>query len=515
MSIDMHKVNTALIEASDTEREADASLYGYFYQVDQTLMRVLKNKNSNKIVLMEVLEDILEYGSEEVTLNGLKTLKPVITAYQIKHHNTNVTNSTAYKPLLLGFISYQRVKNELKKIEAQINNDYIYRYKIVYGIPSDKNISVNKPEAWESIIQCVPFETKYKNFASIWEANVKNKILSNYNQDDINEYLACTEIDGDSELKDYSEEVVSEIENKIRGVEGLEKLASHDLYYIMWSIIKEFMLERDSKKKGITFDDLTKKTKTIVSNTFGEVFYKDIYYLEKIKSLIHNDLESILYEIYERTIDDNEEIYYYYSNCYSKIIESFIINKFDNCNYRFSFLNSLVPEDYLKKADNLVDEYKMFMENNVYIISYLRILLKIAFYQNLNTESKIQEIFKIDKDMWNTTQLDERGHAILISFKEDMTDNKIGHIANKMNKIDKFPDVWYMKNCDDYCGDELYDYKVDITRPKINTVNECKAGIPSKVFTIECMKCLNMKDFTDITTCKNIHKKGCVKSGKK
>lgn len=515
MCMDMNKVNTALIKASDTEREADASLYGYFYQVDQTLMRVLKNKNTDKVVLLEVLEDILEYGNEEVISDGLRTLKPVITAYQIKHHNNNVTNSTAYKPLLLGFISYQRVKKEFKKIKAEINNNYIYKYKIVYGIPSDKNISVNKPEAWNSIIQCAPFQSKYKNFAAIWEANIKNKILNNYNEDDVNEYLACTEIDEDSEIKDYSREVINEIGEKIKGIEGLENIRPDELYYIMWSIIKELMLESDSEKKGITFEDLIQRTKLIVNNTFVSCCYKDVYYLEKIKSLIHNDIETILYEIYESSIEENEDIYNSYDSCYSKIVEKFIIKQFDDDKYRYSFLNTLIPEDYLEKADNLVDEYELFMKNNIYIISYLRVLLKIVFCENVNTESQIEEIFNVDEKIWRITKLDERGIAILISSRDDMTDNKIGHIANKMNKIYQFPDVWYMKNCDDYCSDKLYDYKVDITRPKIKTVNEYKAGIPSKVFTIECMRCLKMKDFAQIQSCKKIHKEGCVKSGQK
>lgn len=515
MYIDMHKVNIALNEASDSDREADASLYGYFYQVDQTLMRVLRNKNTDKVVLIEVLEDILEYGSEEVILDGLGTIKTIITAYQIKHHNNNVSNSTTYKPLLLGFISYLRVKNEFTKIKAEINNDYIYKYKIVYGMPSENKISVNKSEALNSIIQYAPFETNYTKFASMWKSNIDNNILRNYSKKDIDEYLSCTEINGDSDIKDYSSEVIKEIEDKIKDVEGLENKSPDDLYYIMWAIIKEFMLDSSKEKKEITFNLLTQETKKIVDGVFDEYYYRDIYYLEKIKSLIHDNIEIILYEIYEGSIDDNEDIYNSYSSCYSKIIEKFILKQFDNDKYRHSFLNSLVPEDYLEKADNLKDEYELFMKNNIYIRSYLSVLLKIVFYQNVSTELQMEKIFEIDENIWKISGLDERGIAILISFRDDMTDNKIGHIANKMNKIYQFPDVWYMKNCDNYCGDELYDYKVDITRPKISTINECKAGIPSKVFTIECMNCLNMKDFTDIKSCKKIHKEGCVKSGKK
>ncbi|WP_346940467.1 hypothetical protein [uncultured Clostridium sp.] len=511
MCIDMNEMNMALVGASDTAREADASLCGYFYQVDQTLVRILKNKNTEKVLLIEVLEDILEYGIEKVEINGTIVKKQVITAYQIKHHNNNVSNSTAYKPILLGFISYQRVKNEFNKIKAKIDDDYIYKYKIVYGLPAGKNITVNTREAWDSIIQYAPFNSNYKNLASIWKANmIENESLSNYSIDDINEYLLCTELVKNRELKDYSDEVVEEIRYKIDGINGLEDIPAKDLYYVMWSIVKELMLENSTHKQEITFDVLIEKTRDIVK--FGHAYdqYEKVYYLEKIKSLIHNAVANTLSEIYEENIEDNEVIYNQYCNCYAGIVEQFILKQFENVNYRYSFFNTLVPEGTLMKVDNAADEYESFMLNNGYITSFIRILLKMVYCQNINSIEKLEDIFVITESMWSIKGLDERGKAVLIAFREDMTDNKVGHIAKKMNEANEFPDVWYMKNNDDYCCNSLYDYKIDIAKPKINYSNLYQTGKPSKVFTIECMKCLKMRNFTDVTGCDILHRGGCI-----
>jgi hypothetical protein len=92
-------INNLINSISDSTREANESMTGYYYQIDQTLYSTL-NSSDNKKYRLEKIEDYIEFYEDENT--NSKHMKAV----QVKYHNSRVTDSKVYKPLLYGYISY-------------------------------------------------------------------------------------------------------------------------------------------------------------------------------------------------------------------------------------------------------------------------------------------------------------------------------------------------------------------------------------------------------------------------
>ncbi|MGM0411082.1 MAG: hypothetical protein ACQEQF_10020 [Bacillota bacterium] len=491
------EINAFIESLSINEREADYSLMGYFYQLDLTLHRILID-NSDKSYQLEKIEDYVSVSLNQVGAS--------IKAVQIKYHINKVTNSTIYKPLFYGYISFLKY---LKISPKNIN------FELELLIGSDSQVEVDKTIALDNILECIPFDEKYKSFKSMWEkyfTGENPKLIDN--ECLRRQYLKKLQITEGYSYDKLNNEIFEIIEN----THNVPKPRIKNYYSLYWNTIREFC-ENLSKKEfnkselrsiiesGIDANPLIEDKDFFESEQYNEYTKYNIisllsHYIEENKSRIKDYLQ------YD---PDLETIASKYLNDIYPLINKVLLDNFNTRLGRQSFLNALTGEKIVFN-NKLNNEIELFRENKENIKSYLVRLAKLLIHLDIDTLEMAKRMIDIE-GIWKLIEVDERGDALLMAGLIDSSEALhyrkavLGEIVKKHIEMDEYFDVIYLDQIGIKC-DKICPYEIDLEHPESSYDSLPQDNI-SNYYRVECLSCLDPNDIQNFIDCKYLIKKEC------
>lgn len=486
--------NKLINEISDSTREADESIVGYYYQIDQTLFDILSG-DVNRTYRLEKIEDYVVFYLDNLGQQFIK-------ATQIKYHHNKVTNSIVYKPLLYGYISYLCYK----KANSDVN------FSVELAIGTETNVEVNCVQSLDSILAYAPFTNSYKKFKSLWESNfLGNPPRLEHNYALKKEYLSRL-------VLRRGESYHNLINNNIELIKIIHPvpLVSYETYYAYyWNTLRKVL---SSESKEITkgrlislINDIVEEYRFIADKDFQNSEPYNEYTKCKVGALIASCIEQIFEELDVALTHDQglAEITERYENLIYPMIHKLLFNNFNTREKRQAFLNTLVPSSYIELGNKLDSEIEAFKENKVYIKSLITRLAKLFDFLKIESVEEAEKLLNVNGKLWKLSEIDERGSAIMMSGLTDLPRPQVllSLVSEKHKLLNDYSDVWYLDNIGIKC-DKVLEYQIDITDPK---------AVPQKIrqdkrrnfYRIECLACLKANEIENQNDCDHIMREKC------
>jgi len=494
MTLD-ENLNRVINQISDATREANESMAGYYYQIDQTLFRILSG-DENKRYRLEKIEDYTEYYEDD---NNNQYIKVV----QIKYHNCKVTNSKVYKPILYGYISY------LAFVETNINVNF--SMEILIG--TDIGIEVDKTSSLEGILSYAPFTDSYKEYRSKWRENFEGDrprfIDSQLHRENFMNSLSVTEGQNYNDLK-------REIIDLIKGIHIIPRVSEETYYSFYWNIVRDYAINHAGEiiTKELLIDNVNREVDCFIATGDTAFFNSNNYntYVQyKVAGLISIYIEDIIdnLEMSLTHYPEMEEKVVKYKTLIYPLIQKLLLKHLDTRSKRKAFLDTVIPGSLINFTDELDNEIDHFKENRVYIESVLRKLAKIFDFMNIESVEEAENILDTTKSLWKIKNIDERGEAILIAGLTDDPLQKaiLSTLTRKYISLNEYSDVWYFYDIDLKCNNPL-PYEIDVAYPNSShkIISQDKRR---NYFRIECLKCLKTNNLCDHSDCNYIIKEEC------
>lgn len=488
----------------EENRSAYGSINGYLYQFDLTLYHILLDKSDEdpfEDIKLNDGDDFSEFEVESVEdylkmydLNGQLHLRLA----QIKYHS-GTAGPMEYKDAVK-YLYY----NYLRLLSF---NDYDadFKAKIFHH---DKSTGPNaEPKVVKDILkkslqEIVSDSEEDEDSLSI----VDSLINENHTGENMNDFISKADFyytkDNVNIIKDLKEELTDRYSDKVNWGNDDEDL----LYSVaLLKIINDFRLKRmENEDNSITLAELDDYITHITLDNMTNFTDKISIY---VHSIIEEYYEYIIkyYDLHKDEFNLNETLLSNYRKICNNITE-FIMNKFDKDLNRYTFLNTIYPEE-LKPIDgvnfNTCSEWQMFLEARGYILSFIVKLAKLMYYyeKSAETDFNLNDHFIINDMTWIFKYpLDNRKSIIIADPPSVDADIIIGNLMKR--HYHKNIKVWYF---DKLCKlrSKKHEYRINITSP--DSKGKLELDHPDReFFYVECLECLSQKDYCEISRIDNI-----------
>ncbi|NWQ43313.1 hypothetical protein MLOOGBEN_21670 [Bacillus sp. EB106-08-02-XG196] len=478
---DLHELNI--------DRDAFRSISGYFYQFELTLLHILydgteqdpfKDNPCNAIYKVETIEDYVKYYES----NG----RGFIRLAQMKHHDSQTSNSTYYGAVLRLYFTYLKfLEKEEDKIELKAAI-FFYDMSPVKSINKVLEAAMNSEnKKLESIINTI----KDIGLDSI-ENRIKFSKLTTF------------------EKTENHAAITNKLKHELsRRYQMLQPSHTPDRLYA--SAVSK-LIQDSGNEIGFTLESLNSYFVNEVEVPRDFYKLKIIDYVKGIINVLVNENIRNIHPFYSNEIKES------YSEIYVKVIIPFIEEKFETADYRYSFLQTVTPNDFSQEIvmDSII-EYECFLEASNSIKQTMANLAKILFYYlESGKEVRLDEWFDINDNGWLFTYPDEqRGSGVLIgSFNSDVF-TSMSYMLPRLKETSLRPDVWYVKhhNIDEISSSKALSYEVDFTSPPEEVYRHIYAQPGDEHFHIQCLGCLATERLWDCSNVNNIFKDKCHVKG--
>lgn len=499
------------LNRGDEQRSADASITGYLYQFELTLLHCLSidadpfgDAITEDIIVEYQVESVEDY-SKFFEHDGKKHIRVA----QIKHH-TNKTNPSDYSEAVV-FLYYDFLKYRQQNLK-----DTTFKCKIFYHDQSADR-ETKKKEVSEIIKRQLVNMRKLEAAATAKKGDEKEKELTKYTRyilEHDNERILQKFLEvADFSFSDSRANTIESIKSKL-----LDRY-SHLNIYGGTSYKKDFLyaaslnklicdfLERTSKMefKPFSLQELDGYFNGLVGSPWdimplisGKLFELSTSNLEFVI-----DYPNHVQEVPKDLQSDYEEIY--------SMICGFIIEKFKVEQNRKAFFNSLVPDDISYNSGG-VEEWEFFLTHTQQISQFIVKLGKMLYYylkKNKHNVVNLDEWFSIRDNLWYFNfPLDVRKSALLIADLPTvgLHETHVGKLKEKFAEANVR--IWYMCEVLYQANKRKHQYQQSIDLPNKDPFDI--DNINRNNFDIECLLCLEMNSYHKLDCCEKVFQEGCT-----
>ncbi|MBY0029884.1 hypothetical protein ACQKJG_23220 [Priestia megaterium] len=489
------------IHELNINRDAFASINGYFYQFELTLLHLLndgcnndsfEDKNCDASYRLETIEDYVKYYVEGE--------RGFIRVAQIKHHTTKTSNSKYFEATLYLYYNYL---NFIKKNNSNI--EYLARI-FHYDLSEGKEISSVLEGAFKSNENKKRKEKedkgeKKKNH----KEDIVDKILKTGldNAENRNRFCQIARFIKTESHKDVTECLQEKLELRYGAIHP-----THTPEHLYASAVSKLI---DAGKKG---NELTLKKLDAFFDEKIEVMenFYELKIVDYVMGLIDSNITSVQNALRIKEEEIEEYIY-----IYEKLITPFIKEKFKVGQYRKSLLLSITPKEVnLSEELNTLAEFHSFTEASDAIMQFLSTLAKMIFSHLKTGESvNLEEWFKVTQKGWLFKYpYEQRGTGVIIGdFPRDLY-SSLRHVLPRLKDEELRPDVWYVKHTDfDYNSSHNMKYEHDFTAPQEERNEHIFCDPMEDHFHIQCLQCLSLYSYSNYKNAHNIFQNYCSERG--
>lgn len=202
-----------------TNRSAFASIKGYYYQFDKTILEILSLQNDDDSVVIEGIEDIDIITHDETRAIQCKYLE-----------SKSLVNSLIRKPIILMLNNF---------IERTINGNAPIRYKL-FGYYKDTIESVSTPTLTE-LKDILTWREKTGNEYKTRNYQVENNISDNQ----LSNFLEQLLIQTGKKFEEQQDEIIAKIQEEYRCAE-----IEAELYYYNNALTKVINLAKEESEEN-------------------------------------------------------------------------------------------------------------------------------------------------------------------------------------------------------------------------------------------------------------------------
>jgi hypothetical protein len=468
----------------NADRDAFSSISGYFYQFELTLLHILydgsasdafSDNECNATYKVETIEDYVKYYEKDD--------KGYIRLAQMKHHVSLTTDSKYYGAVLSLYYTF------LKFIEKNETNIELKATIFHFDMSPVKNVNTVLTGAIKS---------KDKGLRSIISKIIDTGLDSDENR------LRFSQITSFEKTEDHTS-ITKKLKQEL-SIRFKSLHPSHTPERLYASAVSKLI--QDSS------NGLELSIASLNSLFLDEVVVIKGFYQLKIIDYVKGIIDSCINEI-ETNFRYSDEIKAAYAGIYADIIAPFIEGKFQQPEFRYSFLQTVLPKE-IKHEMNTLSEYESFLEASDAIKQTLSNLAKIIFnHLSAGGEIRLEEWFEITEKGWLFKYpSEERGKGVLIgNFYGDIY-SSMYYMLPRLKDSDLRPDVWYVKHDDeDINASDKLNYEVDITSPSEDLHKHIYAQPFEDHYSIQCLGCLAVSNLSNCKKVNNIFLNECQVKG--
>lgn len=476
-------------------RNAYASIDGYFYQFELTLMHILMDQSIedpfgdqfcgvNSHYKIEHVEDYSKYFEE----SGVGYVRLA----QVKHHNKYAGDSEYLEALLWLYYSFLK----LEQTASQLNTKY---YVFHHDRSPDKKVATVLKKAFLKNENETDTEKQHPVYQKILTIGIDSSQMRN-------KFISQAQFVKTKSLSD----VTAEIKRRLFIIHGSAQYNPDFLYAAALSK----MINTGREGNPIGLQEL---------NDFFTVnpIIDPKFYLLKILQLIDRALDEYLDQMSEsnplfpeRAIDLDVINDY---KLIAKKIHDFFEKHFDDPGKRMSFILSISDFRSITQNTTLNDEYDEFSKHFIHVRAFVFKLAKIIYaYEHIDGPiNDLDDWFEFTEKCWLFKHPHEqRKQGVILADPQQSMDaiKIIGMLRTRLSAIEdenQIPNVWYWGNVAQLRASHMIPYKLNITKVPVKewALNTCE---PDSYFTVQCLNCLNVGEAGAIDHVPNIYKANCT-----
>ncbi|MGG1629822.1 hypothetical protein [Rossellomorea sp. NRS-1567] len=470
----------------NANRDAFSSISGYFFQFELTLLHILYDGSENDpfgdnecaaTFKVETIEDYVKYYKKDD--------KGHIRLAQMKHHVSMTSNSKYYSAVLSLYYTY------LKFIEKNVTNIELKATIFLYDMSPVKDIYTVLNSAIKSQDQGLQ--------------SIISKILDTGidNEENRLRFSQITRFEKTESHASISQLLKQELSNRYQSLHP-----SHTPERLYASAVSKLIQDSGN--------GLELSIESLNSLFLNEVEVMKDFYQLKIIDFVKGIIDSCINEV-EVNFRYADDIKTTYSRIYGDTIAPFIERKFNQPEFRISFLQTVTPKDLSQVIElNSLSEYETFLKASDAIKQTLSNLAKIIFnHLSDGEESCLEEWFEITEKGWLFNYpSEERGKGVLIgNFYGDIF-SSMYYMLPRLRDRDLRPDVWYVKHDDEEINaSDLLNYELDITAPSEELHRHIFAQPFEDHYHIQCLGCLTLSNLSNCNKVNNIFLDQCRVKG--
>ncbi|MEC0269695.1 hypothetical protein [Paenibacillus anseongense] len=484
------------LNQSIKNRNACASIDGYFYQFELTLLHILLDQSEE-----DPFEDKFPGVSSQYKIEQIEDYIKVfeesgnnyVRLAQVKHHNKYAGNSEYLEAILWLYYSFLRFENKNPNIKTKY-------YLFHHDKSPKKDVAVVLKEAFEKNENETDPEKQHSVFHRILELNMdslsmRTKFISNAK-------FAKTE---------SLPVVTAEIKKRLYSAFGSAQYNPDFLYAAALSKII------NDGRAGL-YTGLQEITNFFSVNPIID----PDFYLLKMLQLIDRALDEYLDQMSEpnplfpEIVVDAVVINDY--KLIAKKIHDFFDKHLADSQKRTSFISTISDSRSLSDSTTTLNaECEEFSKHFIHIRAFVFKLAKIiyAYEKNTGPLNNLDDWFDFTDSCWLFKHPHEqRKQGIILADPQQSMDaiKTIGMLRTRLSKEDdgeRIPNVWYWGNIAELKASHMIPYRLNITKVPVQqwALNTCE---PDSYFTVQCLNCLNVSNSSSIEHVPNIFKANCI-----
>ncbi|MGG3271493.1 hypothetical protein ABEP16_21520 [Priestia aryabhattai] len=504
----VRKVINELHEINEN-RDAFASINGYFYQFELTLLHILNDgctEDSFEDIDCDATYEIEKI--EDYVKHYQKNGKGFIRVAQIKHHMREARPSTYYDATLYLYFNYL---NFLKK--GILDTEYLARI-FHYDESPKKDIAQVLKAAFKS-----NESKKAKQKKEDEEKQSKGETFKERPEDIVDKINKTGLNNEKNQTAFYEVAQFVQTESHHDVTESLQKKLTERYSDLKESYTPEHLYASavskliNDGKKGIelTLEKLDKFFD-------GKINTIENFYELKIWNYIGRLIDANIYGIEVDRFVTERLIKEEYRYIYLSLIAPFLKEKFKVPQYRKSFLLSVTPKA-IKVSGELGThvEFRSFVESSDSIKQFLSTLAKMIYYHRKVGENvDLEGWFDVTHKGWlfNSPQ-EQRGTGVIIGDFPRSLYESLSYLLPRLKDEELRPEVWYTKHTDSRnTSSDIMSYEHDITVPSEEDDDGHIICSPSEAhFYIQCLQCLDLHDYSSYKSAHNIFQNCCSVRG--
>ncbi|MDR7317281.1 hypothetical protein [Brevibacillus nitrificans] len=484
------------INQSIKNRNAYASIDGYFYQFELTLLHILLDQSDEDPFGDQYPGVISQYKIEQIE-DYIKVFEDRGTNYirlaQVKHHNNRYAGNSEYLEAILWlYYSFLRFENKIPNLRTKY-------YLFHHDKSPEKDVEVVLKEAFEKNRNETDPERQHSVYHRILALNTDSAQMRT-------KFISQAKF-----VKTQSLPVVSaEIKRRLFSAYGSTLYTPDFLYAAALSKII------NDGRAGLYTG------KQELSNFFsGNPIIDPSFYLLKILQLVDRVLDEYLDQMSEPNPLFPEAavdpvVISDYKLIAKKIHDFFEVHLADS-RKRASFISSISDSRNLAQITTINAEYEEFSKHYIHLRAFVFKLAKIiyAYEKNTGPLNSLDEWFDFTDNCWLFKHPHEqRKQGVILADPQQSLDaiKTIGMLRTRLSKVEDeecIPNVWYWGNIAELRASHMIPYRLNITKVPVQQwkLNTCE---PDSYFTVQCLNCLNVRDAGSIENVHNIFKANCM-----
>ncbi|OMD41114.1 hypothetical protein [Paenibacillus odorifer] len=499
----MQKVDNFInhLAQANKHRDASASMDGYFYQMELTLLHILedstdedafsdKRDEPNGLFYVEHSEDYLKTYRCQQGMNHIRLA-------QMKHHSTTAGPAKYEEALLWLYYNY-----------------LLFKQSNIAGLTFKATVFHYDESSSAKVVSSI-----------LHSGMTKNSIKSADKQWSAYKFICGLGLDSAANRGDFSNCTNFVKTPKMFDIQGMIKNNLKRLF----SVYKDYDEELFFASALCKVKNLTEAGQVLSFEIIKDHFRNDTltinhdYYVKRIEQLLEQIILIQLDRIGKFKLPpfvdlenvEDDEVVIKYQEIFGKI-QRFVLKNFSTPSLRRSFLKSVCTNSITKMEFPLGTkvEYDAFLQASTSVGNFFEKISKILFYHEVQFSEQIEleSWFTVTDEIWLFEYPTEKRKdgVILGNITGDPT-GTLRDLFHRFKDLNVRPHVWYLGNCGIKANKKNY-YKPDITK-----VDQTPSPFyqDEGYFYIQCLNCLDPYLYDTTEKVPNIFEHGCYEEGAK